>query len=194
MSVDVPPNWREDKRMRTDALCLLLAVSLLAACSSGPARVVQVTLSGATFATTGGNLFNCGSPAQPATPQLLGDQTISCFLAANGDGYTSAPSTSWQVMGCGDGNAAVVQVSCSGAPGSRDVSGTVTIAVASTCKAQELPAGAGTPFAFTALAPGAQQSSSSLSACADPNDMCTSSDACAFNQFTATVTVQNVAE
>ena len=60
----------------------------------GPPPVVEVSLTTASFATTGGNLFNCSTPAFAATAQALDKSTIGCSPTRNSDGtYSTTPVT-----------------------------------------------------------------------------------------------------
>jgi hypothetical protein len=165
---------------------------LCGACHSSP--LVTVTLSNASFATTGGNLFNCTSPEQPADAQSLSTSGIDCNPAQmSKDVYSQTPVSSTYQLGCGDGNAAVLVVSCGAADGGNAdaFSGTVALGINPDCS----PTDGGLPenaqvFAFGALAPGASQSQS-LSSCANYGNFCPTSNPCVFNVLNATVTVTN---
>jgi hypothetical protein len=179
--------------------------------SSGGPPIIEVTLSNAYFATTGVNLFNCSNPAQPPSPTTVSTGPIVCNPLSTDAGYSTAPVVVDQVVGCGNENAAVVQVTCAGTPSGTDVAGNVTLLIVGTipgfCSAsvpdggfplsptdggEEPDGGAGPAYDFGALASGHADTSPPLGLCADESNFCTPSDLCAFNQFSATVTVANV--
>ncbi len=182
--------------MRAFALGPASFLVFASACASSP-PAVHVELGDASFATTGGNLFNCGSPAQPATPRALAT-SIDCepLLVADGT-YATTPVTVTRQMGCGDGNGALVTVVCQGSGNGKNVSGSVTISVASSCstdsKTTAQDGASPMTFAFQDVAPGAVQTSPALDSCASFSSFCPSSNDCAFNSFAATLSVTNTA-
>jgi len=175
--------------------CSLLVGALLAACSAKPPAAVQVALNGAQFGTTGGNLFNCGSPAEPATFHSLSPTVIACDPGRAADGtLATQPATNTQIIGCGDGQGAVVTVTCAGTGVGNEVTGTVTIAIAPSCSSTDQQSDPQT-FAFQNVAPGASQSSAAtLESCAVFDNLCNPSNACAFNSFAADISVTNTSQ
>lgn len=158
----------------------------------GNAEPVRVTLSGWAFATSGGNLFNCSSPAQ--APDQNGIQTsLGCEPVRNSDGtFATTPVVVSTQVGCGDGHGAVVTVTCAGTGTGRSVTASVTLSITASCDTKDVGTGAAT-FVFQDVAPGASQASTPLAACAAFDNLCAPSDTCAFNDFSATVTVDNMA-
>ena len=163
--------------------------SVIAGC--GSQRAVQVTLSStSSFATTGGNLFNCSSPAQAATPRALGHGPISCQPESVAGQFTTTPVIVKQSLGCGDGHGAIVTVTCAGTGNGDDVAVTVSVAIGSSCDAAKASPIDEQSFVFADLAPQASQTAQ-LASCADFDDFCTPTNACEFNAFQADVTVTN---
>jgi hypothetical protein len=176
---------------------------------------VEVVLSDAAFATTGVNLFNCSTPAQPPSPTSVSATPVVCNPLPEGSGYSTTPVVVDQVVGYGNESAAVVQVTCSGTPASHDVSGSVLLAITSTvpgsCAAAipdgglvpplpgpdggavlESDGGVGPAFDFDFVVPSGTTMSRPLGACAAFTNFCTPTNVCDFNAFSATVTLSNV--
>lgn len=163
--------------------------SLVGGC--GSQRAVEVTLSSSSsFATTGGNLFNCSSPAQAATPHALGGGVIACEPEVVSGKFTTTPVIVKKSLGCGDGHGAIVTVTCAGTGTGDDVAVTVSVALGSSCDASKATLIDEQAFTFTDLAPLASQTTQ-LASCADFDDFCTPSNACEFNAFQADITVTN---
>ncbi len=162
--------------------------SILAGC--GSQRAVQVTLSStSSFATTGGNLFNCSEPAQAAVPRALGGGPIACEPEVVGGKFTTTPIIVKQSLGCGDGHGAIVTVTCAGTGNGDDVAVTVSVALGSSCDASN--ASLIDEQAFTAeLSPRASQTAQ-LASCGAFDDYCTPSNECDFNVFQADLVVTN---
>lgn len=170
---------------------VVMAAAVMGCGSTAP---VEVSLSSASFATTGGNLFNCATPAQPADRNSIQTQGLGCEPQRNPDGnYSTTPVTIATRVGCGDGHGAILTLTCVGTGKDRTVSGTVGLAVTPDCNSSDSSGSTATTFAFQGLAPGASQTTPPLTSCADFDDICTTSDPCAFNDFTATVTITNAA-
>jgi len=162
--------------------------SVIAGC--GSQRAVQVTLgTSSSFSTTGGNLFNCASPAQAATARALGHGPIACQPESVSGKLTTTPVTVKQSLGCGDGHGAIVTVTCAGTGNGDDVAVTVSVAIGSSCDVNASLVDEQS-FAFADLAPQASQTTQ-LASCADFEDFCTPTNACDFNAFQADVTVTN---
>lgn len=170
----------------------VVALVASSACSAKAPPAVEVTLSNAVFGTTGGNLFNCGSPAYPATSQAVSSNLIACDPGRAPDGTLSAtPVTVTSIVGCGDGQGALVTVTCAGTGVGNLATGTVSIAITPSCSSTD-SAGDPQSFSFQDLAPGATQSSpSSLDSCVVFSNLCGTSDPCAFNSFAADISVTN---
>ena len=171
----------------------VLVLLLLAVGSCAPAApAVQVTLEQPAFGTTGGNLFNCTTPSQPADRHTLTKTTIGCEPDRNGDGtFTTTPVTVTEQVGCGDGHGALVVVTCAGTGAGNAVTGSVMLALTSTC--DETSAAVDPQvFAFQDVAPGAAQSSTAaLDSCSVFGNLCGTSEPCAFNSFVAGISVAN---
>ena len=174
--------------MRAFIVCGLVA--WVAGC--GSTEPAKVSLSSWSFSTSGSNLFNCSTPAQAADRN--GIQTeLGCQPNRNADGtFATTPVVVSTQVGCGDGHGAVVTISCAGTGTGRDITGSVTLSITADCGSQTVGAGAAT-FAFQDIPPGGSQTSTPLAACGAFADFCTVTDACAFNEFAATVTVTNTA-
>jgi hypothetical protein len=178
---------------KTIALLLsgLGLASLVAGC--GSQHVVQVTLSStSSFATTGGNLFNCSSPAQAATIRSLDRGPIYCEPQIIAGQYTTKPVVVKQSLGCGDGHGAIITVTCAGTGnGGDDVAVTVSIGLGSSCDAKNATLTDEQAFTIADVAPQATQTAP-LASCADFDDFCTPTNACEFNAFEADITVTNL--
>jgi hypothetical protein len=163
--------------------------SLVLGC--GSQHAVQVTIaSTSTFATTGGNLFNCSSPAQPATPRGLSHGPITCEPEMVGGKFTTTPVTVIASLGCGDGHGAFATVTCAGTGNGDDVAVTVSVALGSSCDAKNATLADEQAFTFADLAPQASQSTQ-LASCAGFDSICTPTNACDFNALQADITVTN---
>jgi hypothetical protein len=163
--------------------------ALVAGC--GSRHGVQVTLATtSSFATTGGNLFNCSSPAQAATARGLNHGPIVCLPEVAGGQLTTTPVIVKQSLGCGDGHGAIVTVTCAGTGNGDDVAVTVSIGIGSSCDAKNASVSDEQTFTFADLAPQASQSTP-LASCADFEDFCTPTNSCDFNAFQADITVTN---
>lgn len=163
--------------------------SVIAGC--GSQHAVQVTLSStSSFATTGGNLFNCSSPAQGATAHALGHGPISCEPEIIAGKFTTKPVIVKQSLGCGDGHGAIMTVTCAGTGNGDDIAVTVSVAIGSSCDATKASLVDEQAFTIADLAPLASQTAQ-LASCADFDDFCTPTNACEFNAFQADVTVTN---
>ncbi|HEX4516365.1 MAG TPA: hypothetical protein VH054_22610 [Polyangiaceae bacterium] len=163
--------------------------SVLAGC--GSQRAVHVTLSStSSFATTGGNLFNCSDPAQAATPRALSGGSITCEPEVVSGKFTTTPVIVKQSLGCGDGHGAIMTVTCAGTGNGDDVAVTVSVAIGSSCDASNANLVDEQPFTFADIAPQGSQTTQ-LAACADFDDFCTPTNTCEFNAFQADVTVTN---
>jgi hypothetical protein len=156
----------------------------------GSQHGVEVTLSTtSSFATTGGNLFNCASPAQAATQRSLGHGPIICQPEVVAGKFTTTPVTVKQSLGCGDGHGAIVTVTCAGTGNGDDVTANVSIAVGSSCDANS--ATLVDEKSFSGMFTPHSSSSTQLASCASFEDFCTPTNACDFNAFQADVTVEN---
>jgi hypothetical protein len=179
--------------MKTSALGVVAVIgSSVVGC--GSTEAVVVTLSDWSFGTSGGNLFNCSTPAAPANRNGLSSTQVGCQPTLNSDGsYATTPVVVSEQLGCGDGHGAVVTVTCAGSGTGKSVVGTVALSISASCGSSDM-GGATAGFQFQDLGPGTTQTSPApVSSCAVFDDLCNASDACAFNDFTATVTVENVA-
>lgn len=174
--------------------CVVSVVGVLlvlgSACAASPA--VEVKLGTAAFDTTGGNLFNCSSPGEPAKPQRVSGDAIGCEPETAADGsFAPTPVTVTKIVGCGDGNGAVVTVTCFGNGKDRTVSGTVTLGISSSCSDATSVADAQS-FAFQDVAPGdVATSSAPVESCAVFDNLCSTSQPCAFNSFSSQISVSN---
>jgi hypothetical protein len=179
--------------MRPSRALFIAAAGFISACRAPD--VVQVTLTTSSFATSGGNLFNCTTPERPADSQTVNGSGIGCTPSRNADGtFSATPVTVTDQVGCSDGHGAVITVSCAGIPGSADVTGSVTLSLSPSCdQKSEEDASNGDVLTFPDLASGAAQAGS-LQACGVFGNICPTSNACAFNAFSATLTVTHVAE
>jgi hypothetical protein len=175
------------RRLTVVAVCW----TMLHFTACGSPSPITISLSNASYATTGFNLFNCGSPAQPAVPRGLSTGGIECdpAMVANG---VYAPATATYGLACDDDNAAVLVVSCAASDGGsgNTLSGFVALGINPNCS----PTDGGLPmhaqvFEFS-LAPGASQSQT-MRSCANFDDVCPSNDPCAFNALSAQVQVTN---
>ncbi len=155
--------------------------------------MIKVALSGAAFATSGSNLFNCTTPAFPANGHGVSTGEIDCSPTRNHDGtYSTTPVIMTQEVGCGDGHGAAIIVTCAGIAGSTDITGSAELVLAPSCnKTSETGATNGEVLTFSDLASGASQSMS-LQSCGVFGNFCGSSNECAFNSFSATLTVTHV--
>ena len=168
---------------------------LLAGCSSP--EIVVVHLSQSSFGTTGGNLFNCSTPAFPSNENGVAVDDIVCNPTRSADGsFSTTPVTVNQLMGCGDGHGALVTVTCAGTGNGTDVAVSVTLSITESCgnTSASTPEGDDpATFAFADVAPGASASSpGALESCAVFENLCGSSDACAFNDWSAAISVTNM--
>ena len=164
--------------------------SIALGCGS-PQRAVQVSFaSTSSFVTTGGNLFNCSSPAQPATPRSLSHSPIACQPETVGGRFTTTPVIVRESLGCGDGHGAIATVTCAGTGTGDDVTVTVSIAIGSSCDVKNATLADEQSFTIPDLAPQGSQTAP-LASCADFEDFCTPSNSCDFNAFQADVTVTN---
>jgi hypothetical protein len=156
----------------------------------GSPHAVEVTLATtSSFATTGGNLFNCSSPAQPATRRSL-SHTVECEPEVVNGAFTTTPVTVMESMGCGDGHGALMTVTCAGTGTGNDVTVTVSVSIGSTCDVKKAVPNDEHTFVFQDVAP-ADTQTTSLAACADFEDFCTPTNACDFNAFKADISVTN---
>jgi|SRR5579871_4433289 len=177
-------------RWERAALAAGLLGALSAGCQSAP--LMTLTFPSAAFATSGANVFNCNTPAQPATTRGLSLGGIRCDPTRVGTDFSGTPVTDVYQLGCGDGHAATLFVSCwAGDGGAGAFAGTVFLGINPTCD----PSDGGEPsnasgFVFDALEPGASVTQS-LTSCAAFGDFCTANDPCAFNSLSASVTVTN---
>jgi hypothetical protein len=165
-------------------------MAVMSACSVSP-PAVRVTLTGPIFGTTGGNLFNCSTPDQPANRHDVTPTTIACEPNHNPDGtFTTTPVTVTQEVGCGDGHGAYVFVSCQGTGTGREVSGTVGIALTDSCS-DATTATNEQSFAFQNMGPGETQTSAELDSCSVFGNLCGTSSPCSFNSFASSISVSN---
>lgn len=173
------------------AVCGVFLGVVGSACSVSTAAV-QVRLNTPAFGTTGGNLFNCSTPDQPANRHALTTDTVGCQPNQNPDGsFTTTPITVTKQVGCGDGHGALVVVTCAGTGTGTEVSGTVTLSLTSGCSDTTIGADP-QAFAFQNLAPGdVQTSPAPLDSCSVFGNLCGTSNACAFNSFAAQIAVTN---
>ncbi len=168
---------------------MAVGVFLVTGCATRDA--IRVTISNASLDTSGGNLFNCTTPAFPAHHQALSTTQIGCEPQPDGNGgYSTKPVVVWQQIGCDDGHGALVTVTCAGSGNGKTVVGTVTLSVTASCNDSTAGTDAA-EFPYQDLAPAATQTSSSLSSCADFDDLCPTSNPCAYNAFSGTVAVAN---
>jgi len=169
----------------------VVGVAMVGACSSPAA--IEVSLDMTQFATSGGNLFNCSSPAQPATQHALSGAAIACTPKRSGHGYSSEPVTVTEQVGCGDGHGALVSVTCAGTTeGAVGITGTVSMMLSGSCDVKSFSLAEAETFTFDDLESGATVTSPPASQCAAFSTFCTPTDACAFNDFGATFTVTNL--
>ncbi len=161
-------------------LWLPLALGL-AAC--GPRPSLVVTLSDATFATTGGNLFNCTAPAFPPDKWTPSNGPIDCTPGSTTT--ESSPVIVSQQVACGDGHGALVVVSCF-ADGAGALAGSVELSITSSCGDHTSNAGNVQSFSFSGVT-GSGTQTHSLQACDTFTNFCPSGNACGFNQFGATL-------
>jgi hypothetical protein len=160
-----------------------------------PPPSATITLSGLSFGTTGGNLFNCGSPAQPANNQSIsnedssGNIVVTCTPTPGSNGtFSTTPVTPFQgEVSCGDGHGAFISISCNGTGNPNDISinGSVTFSIENSCGSGIDSSNANT-FPFTGLLPGAAQSSFGLASCDRFSNACATGMPCNFNDFSAT--------
>lgn len=166
----------------------LFLVVLLAACGASPSAIT-VTLPTSSFATSGGNVFNCTTPDMPPDRTRLRNEAIGCTPARNADGsWSKTPVTVFDELGCSDDHGALVVVTCAGGDGPGEVTGTVTISITSSCGQKTSQADNAQSFTYTNLAAGAT-TSQSLATCATFTNFCPTSNACGFNALSATVEV-----
>lgn len=170
------------------------AVCAVTACSKPP-PAVEVSLSSASFATTGGNLFNCGSPAQAATETSVARGGLACDPGRAPDGsLATKPVTVTEIVGCGDGQGALVTITCAGTGDGDHVTGSVTLAITPSCSSDASAADPQT-FVFQDVAPGATVTTpGALESCAVFDNVCSPSDTCAFNSFAADISVTNTSQ
>jgi hypothetical protein len=180
--------------MRTMHVGVGLVVMGAVASGCGSSHVVEVTLSSASFATSGGNLFNCSTPAGPANRDGVSTGVIGCNPIRNADGtYSTTPVTVTEQVGCGDGHGAMVTVTCAGTGNGHDVTGSVTLSISASCGSQEVGDDPQT-FVFQDIAATASQTGPAMASCSAFGDLCSPTDTCAFNSFQAGVTVTNLGE
>jgi hypothetical protein len=148
---------------------------------------ITVSLSSDTFATSGSNLFNCGSPANPPDPAGLAGGSIGCTPEQDSNGsYSATPASVWKQLGCSDGHGALVVVTCGGMMGSNIITGSVSISVTQSCSDQTPDPDAAT-FSYSNT-PG-MSAGQSLQSCATFSNLCGTGDPCGFNAFAARVSV-----
>lgn len=95
-------------------------------------------------------------------------------------------------VACGDGHGALVAVSCAGTGTGHDITATVSLSITASCDSHDPGAGP-QAFTFTDIAPqGSQSTPTALSSCATFDNICPTSNDCAFNDFSATVSVTNM--
>ena len=167
----------------------MFASSLSAACSTPVSTPpILVRLTNESFATSGSNLFNCGSPAMPPDVVALASDVIACTPSTNPDGsYSATPVTVDAQLACNDGHGALVVVTCAGVAGTKEVSGTVGISITESCNAHTLDTAADT-FSYPGLVPGMAQGQG-LSSCATFSNLCSTNNPCGFNAFSLTASV-----
>ncbi len=170
-------------------------VFFLTGCSSP--EIVVVHLSQTSFGTTGGNLFNCSTPAFPSDENGVVAEDIVCNPTRSADGTLSTtPVTVNQQMGCGDGHGALVTVTCAGTGSGDDVAVLVTLSITNSCgntNASTEPGDDPQTFAFADIAPGANAASpGALESCSVFGNLCGTSNACAFNDWSAAISVTNM--
>jgi hypothetical protein len=105
-----------------------------------------------------------------------------------GAGYGTTTTSKLVSLGCTNGHGAFVFLDCSGSGQGFGVSGTVRLALSSSCDSQN--AQMGDSFTYTDLAPG-MSSKRTLQDCATFQTFCASNNACAFNMASADITVSN---
>lgn len=169
----------------------IVVIAAMTACAAP--HGVEVRLTNPDFGTTGGNLFNCSTPDFPADTHAVAGGAITCVPTSNGATLSTTPVVVSEQMACGDGHGALVTVSCAGTGTGEDVTATVTISITASCDDHQ-PGSDPSGFTFADVAPGDTQSSpSALSSCAVFDNICPSTNDCAFNAFSATVSVTNMA-
>lgn len=172
--------------------CLVVCGAIAPAC--GAHHTVEVTLSSGSFGTTGGNLFNCSTPSQPANVHAPERGPIYCEPERASDGtFTTTPVTVTEQVACNDGHGAVVSVTCMGTGTGQDVAVTVSVSIAATCESSPSVGSDPQSFAFQDVAPGMTLASPTLASCAVFDNLCPTSNACAFNEFQAEISVTNSA-
>jgi hypothetical protein len=168
----------------------------------GAPPTAVITLSNVSFVTSGGNLFNCETPAQPATEQSIiglnanGQLVISCIPDRNPDGTLSQNAkTTQQQVSSGNGHGALVVVTCSGTglPGNVALNGSVTLDIEQNAGSGQVDTTGGNEetFSFTNLVPGLPQTTSGFQSCDVFSDACATGMQCLFNAFTADISVAN---
>jgi hypothetical protein len=166
-------------------------VAAAAACGKPPAAL-EVTLTNASFGTTGSNLFNCTTPAGPANLHGLSNDVFHCDPGRDQTGaLLTTPTTIVTEVGCGDGHAAVVTVTCAGTGAGDALTGSVTLSIVSSCGSKD-PGNDPKTFDFQDLAPGTtQMSSATLDSCDAFSNLCNTPDPCLYNSFAADISVTN---
>ena len=162
----------------------LVAVLAFVACGPPP-PALEVSLSNDSFATSGGNLFNCTSPEFPPDKQALSAKTLECTPPEKNGAFTGASETVSLQYGCGDGHGALIIATCRG-DGSGAMSGSVELVLTPDCGMTTADGGVEQVFGFTGLTAGATQSEATQ-ACAAFTNFCPVDNPCAFNQFSATI-------
>jgi hypothetical protein len=168
------------------------AVAIASGCGSH--HTVEVTLQNASFGTTGGNLFNCTTPDRPANVQSVSRGPIVCEPERASDGtFTTTPVTILEQMSCGDGHGAIVSVTCAGTGTGYDVTVTVGVSISASCGSNASVGADPQTFVFQDVAPGTTLVSPTLASCAVFDNLCPTSNDCAFNAWSADISITNAA-
>jgi hypothetical protein len=182
-------------------------ISQVGALASPPE--LQVTLTNVLYGTTGSNFGNCGQPVGGANTHIQnGMFVLDCTPTIVNGVVSASPVTYTEQMGCGDGHAALLTISCfgSGQSGDPSLSGSVTMALSSTFRGLPLcpPLPSGTmvsrsdydddnddrTWSFSGVLRGAPQQFS-LDSCDEFSNVC-AGDGCNFNTFSADILAASI--
>ncbi len=169
----------------------LVVVPIAMGC--GTSHAVEVRLVSPSYGTTGGNLFNCTTPDFPADQTTVDESVIACTPQPGANGTLSTtPVLVLAQVACSDGHGAVVTVSCAGTGTGHDITTTVTLSITPSCGSHD-PGSDPQSFTFADVAPADTQATpATLSSCAVFDNICPTTNECAFNAFSATVSVTNM--
>jgi hypothetical protein len=114
--------------------------------------------------------------------------TLGCSPLRTGSGYSTKVMSSVVSLGCSNGHGAFVFLECSGTGQGLGVTGTVRLALSSSCDVKDALGGDVLPYMD--LAPG-MSSMRTFQNCATFQNFCSPPDACAFNSVYAEIMVTN---